>query len=100
MYQYQVNRAHATFIKALEYLREYIPPLITVRRGSSNRFDIFKKTIDIDLVGMMNPTKRFVDILEFAPYILIRTKQYCQTCGYLHDSVPNCICPLGIYTID
>ena len=100
MYKSKVNREQVTFIKVLDYLHFYIPPLITIRRGSSMRFHIFKKTVDIRLVGMMNPTKRFDDLQEFAPFLRVGTMQYCLTCGVLFNSQNKCICLDGLYIDD
>ena len=100
MYKPKVNREQVTFIKALNYLNYYIPPLITIRRGSCMRFDLMKNTINIQLVGMMNPTKRFDDLQEFAPFLRVGTMQYCLTCGVLFNSQNKYICLYGLYIDD
>ena len=63
-------------------------------------FDLMKNIINIQLVGMMNPTKRFDDLQEFAPFLRVGTMQYCLTCGVLFNSQNKCICLDGLYIGD
>ena len=62
-----------TFVNVLTKLKDKIPPLISVKKGSNALFtsgDAGCFCADIDIHGMMNSTKK---VLDFKPFTLFLT---------------------------
>ena len=87
---------NTTFVSVLNKLKDELPLFISVKKGLYlllNKGDAGCFCADIDIHGMMNPTKTFLDIRLFSPILTTHAgKIHCHNCGWLYDGNAQCDC--------
>ena len=89
-----VNHYMMVILHALSE-KNKLPPYLTIRKGSRITFyhNECNTYAEIEIYGMMDPTKKFKDVREFSQYLETwEGKRYCYYCGWLYTFGTQCDC--------